>query len=71
MNLATIAPRAEGAAPRPSRRWPAAVDVIELAARSGYTRLPTTDADELASWFTPGAAAGLELYLEAFDTPWG
>ena len=41
--------------------------VIELAAESGYDGLPTTDADELAAWFTTGAARGdLVLYLEGF-----
>jgi adenosine deaminase len=41
--------------------------VIELAAEHGYGGLPTTDPDELASWFTSGAARGdLVLYLEGF-----
>jgi adenosine deaminase len=41
--------------------------VIELAAEAGYRDLPTTDPDELASWFTRGAdRKSLELYLEGF-----
>jgi adenosine deaminase len=41
--------------------------VIELAAEHGYDGLPTTDADDLAAWFTSGAARGdLVLYLEGF-----
>ncbi len=41
--------------------------VIELAREQGYDRLPTTDADELAKWFTRGAdRRNLELYLETF-----
>jgi adenosine deaminase len=42
--------------------------VIELARDSGYDALPTTDAGELASFFTSGAdRKSLELYLEGFD----
>lgn len=42
--------------------------VIELAKEAGYTALPTTDPDDLAAWFTEGAARrDLELYLETFD----
>src|SRR5918996_1588937 len=41
--------------------------VIELAREAGHT-LPTTDADELARWFTEGAFRhNLELYLETFE----
>ena len=41
--------------------------VIELATEIGYRELPTTDPDELAAWFTSGAARkSLELYLEGF-----
>ncbi len=41
--------------------------VIELADRIGYRDLPTTDPDELASWFTRGAdRKSLELYLGGF-----
>ena len=41
--------------------------VLDLAAESGYTGLPTTDPDELAGWFTRGAdRKSLELYLEGF-----
>ena len=42
--------------------------VIELAREVGYDGLPTTDEEELARWFTEGAARqDLELYLETFD----
>lgn len=41
--------------------------VIELAAATGYTGLPTTDAAELAQWFHRGAQRGsLPEYLEGF-----
>ncbi len=41
--------------------------VIELAAEQGYDKLPTTDVDDLAKWFTRGAdRRNLELYLETF-----
>lgn len=41
--------------------------VIELAAECGYSDLPTTDPDDLATWFTRGAdRRNLELYLETF-----
>jgi len=41
--------------------------VIDLAAEFGYDRLPTTDPEELAVWFTKGAdRRDLELYLETF-----
>ena len=41
--------------------------VVELAAETGYDGLPTTDVDELARWFTQGAARqDLVLYLETF-----
>lgn len=41
--------------------------VIELAKDSGYKKLPTTDAGELAAWFHRGAQRGsLPLYLEGF-----
>ncbi len=41
--------------------------VIELAQEQGYKDLPTTDPDELATWFTRGAdRRNLELYLETF-----
>ena len=41
--------------------------VIDLAAEVGYDALPTTDADDLAAWFTEGASRrDLELYLETF-----
>jgi adenosine deaminase len=42
--------------------------VIELARDAGYDGLPTSDAAELASFFTAGAdRKSLELYLEGFD----
>jgi adenosine deaminase len=41
--------------------------VIELAEQTGYDGLPTTDVDELSTWFRAGAARGdLGLYLEGF-----
>jgi adenosine deaminase len=42
--------------------------VVELAGEHGYDGLPTTDVDQLARWFTQGAARhNLELYLETFE----
>ncbi len=41
--------------------------IIELAEDSGYDDLPSTDADELARWFSEAAYSGsLERYLETF-----
>jgi adenosine deaminase len=41
--------------------------VVELAAEYGYDELPTTDVDELATWFNRGAKRNdLVLYLETF-----
>jgi adenosine deaminase len=41
--------------------------VIELAQEYGYKDLPTTDVDELATWFNRGAKRNdLVLYLETF-----
>jgi adenosine deaminase len=41
--------------------------VIELANEYGYTKLPTTDVDDLAEWFNAGAKRNdLVLYLETF-----
>ena len=41
--------------------------VIELAQEYGYTGLPTTDVDDLATWFHRGAKRNdLVLYLETF-----
>ena len=46
--------------------------VIDLAAEHGYEGLPTTDVDELATWFRRGAdRKSLELYLETFDHTFG
>lgn len=42
--------------------------IIELAAGSGYDRLPTTDTDGLRTWFQEASDSGsLERYLETFD----
>ena len=42
--------------------------VVELASEFGYERLPTTDVDELATWFHRGAERNdLVLYLEPFE----
>ena len=42
--------------------------VIDLAKEEGYTKLPTTDARELAEWFHRGATRGsLPLFLEGFE----
>jgi adenosine deaminase len=42
--------------------------VVELAAETGYDRLPAPDVAGLARWMTGVAARGsLELYLEAFE----
>jgi adenosine deaminase len=42
--------------------------IVELAAETGYTGLPATDATELAVWMSQVARRGsLELYLEAFQ----
>jgi adenosine deaminase len=41
--------------------------IIDLAAEQGYRNLPTADPDDLATWFTRGAARrSLALYLETF-----
>jgi adenosine deaminase len=41
--------------------------VIDLAAEFGYDKLPTSDPDDLATWFRRGAdRKSLELYLETF-----
>jgi adenosine deaminase len=41
--------------------------VVELAAEYGYTKLPTTDVEELRTWFKRGARRNdLVLYLETF-----
>jgi adenosine deaminase len=41
--------------------------VVDLAADSGYAALPTTDVDELATWFREAADSGsLVRYLETF-----
>ena len=42
--------------------------VVDLARETGYSRLPTNDAAELARFFTAGAdRKSLELYLEGFE----
>ncbi|MEO8438117.1 MAG: adenosine deaminase, partial [Chloroflexota bacterium] len=46
--------------------------VIDLASEHGYDALPTTDVDELSSWFRRGAdRKSLELYLETFTHTFG
>src|SRR4249920_3748241 len=46
--------------------------VIDLAAEYGYTALPTTDVDDLATWFRRGAdRKSLELYLDTFAHTFG
>jgi adenosine deaminase len=41
--------------------------IIELAGEVGYSALPTTDVDDLATWFYDAANSGsLETYLETF-----
>ena len=46
--------------------------VIDLAAEYGYADLPTTDVDELSTWFRRGAdRKSLELYLETFAHTFG
>ena len=41
--------------------------VVELASEFGYTKLPTTDVNELSTWFNRGAKRNdLVLYLETF-----
>jgi adenosine deaminase len=40
--------------------------ILEIADDEGYADLPSTDADELASWFFQGDSGSLERYLEAF-----
>jgi adenosine deaminase len=41
--------------------------VVDLAAEYGYDRLPTTDVEELSTWFNRGAKRNdLVLYLETF-----
>jgi adenosine deaminase len=42
--------------------------IIELAKSSGYDRLPSTDASQLAEWFHQSAVCGsLPLFLQAFE----
>ncbi|HTR80668.1 MAG TPA: adenosine deaminase [Bacteroidota bacterium] len=42
--------------------------IIELAKDQKYSKLPTTDAEELAAWFQRGAQRGsLPLFLEGFE----
>src|ERR1700746_4122263 len=41
--------------------------IVDLAARTGYSALPTTDVVELEHWFRESADSGsLERYLETF-----
>ncbi|HTX95850.1 MAG TPA: adenosine deaminase [Mycobacterium sp.] len=42
--------------------------VVDIAAQTGYDGLPTTDVDELATWFrTQSHSGSLERYLEPFS----
>ncbi|NUT44074.1 MAG: adenosine deaminase [Thermoactinospora sp.] len=42
--------------------------IVDLARETGYSALPTTDADNLRQWFEEAADSGsLERYLETFD----
>jgi len=42
--------------------------IVELASEIGYRGLPTTDPDDLATWFVDAASSGsLERYLETFE----
>ncbi|WP_405144765.1 adenosine deaminase [Sphaerisporangium sp. NBC_01403] len=42
--------------------------IIDLARETGYDRLPTTDVEELRTWFREASDSGsLERYLETFD----
>jgi adenosine deaminase len=42
--------------------------MIDHALASGYTKLPSYDPDELATWFVNACSSGtLELYLETFE----
>src|SRR6187551_78454 len=46
--------------------------VIDLASEYGYDALPTTDVDDLATWFRRGAdRKSLELYLDTFAHTFG
>ena len=46
--------------------------VIDLAREYGYDRLPTTDVNDLGTWFRRGAdRKSLELYLETFQHTFG
>ena len=43
------------------------LSIVELAAETGYDRLPTTDPEQLRDWFVSAADSGsLERYLETF-----
>ena len=41
--------------------------ILELAAESTYTGLPSSDPDELVDWFDQGESGSLERYLESFQ----
>ena len=42
--------------------------MIDHALASGYTKLPSYNPDELATWFVNACSSGtLELYLETFE----
>ena len=40
--------------------------ILEIADDEGYTELPASEPDSLASWFFQGESGSLEQYLEAF-----
>ncbi len=41
--------------------------ILEIAAQTGYDRLPSTDPGDLEEWFHQGRSGSLERYLEAFE----
>lgn len=41
--------------------------ILDLAHEVGYSGLPTSDVDGLASWFDQGRSGSLETYLAAFE----
>ena len=50
---------------------PRPATVIDLATRSGYRDLPSTDPEKLGEWFHQAGAVSLEAYLEAFAHTFG
>lgn len=43
------------------------VTVLDLAAESGYERLPATSPAALKAWFHQGGSGSLEVYLQSFE----